>query len=72
MKLQTINPALAFLFPADVRKVLIHIKSYSGSVNHYNIVRDALGKKKHQRITIKEFAEYEGLPLEEIVTCLYG
>ena len=30
-------------------------------------IKDALGKKKHQRVTIKEFCDYIGFPFED--TC---
>lgn len=33
-------------------------------------LKDILGKKKHQRITIKEFCKHEGLDLNEVKAIL--
>lgn len=57
----TPHPALTYIFPKDVPRVLFHIKSYAGAYNHLRLVKAALGKAKHQKVTIQEFAEYEGL-----------
>lgn len=29
------------------------------------VVKDAFGKEKHQKLTISEFCDYYGLPIEE-------
>jgi anaerobic glycerol-3-phosphate dehydrogenase len=60
MKLALPNPALTFIFPKDIMKVLQHIGSYNGAWKHYSLIKSALGKADHQRITVKEFADYEG------------
>ncbi len=65
------NPALALITPADVQKVFRHIKSYKGAWFRIQKVKDALGKKKHQGVTVAEFADWEGLDVSIILTTIY-
>jgi hypothetical protein len=55
------DPALVFIFPKDVTRVLIHITTYKGAWLHYRAIKDNLGKLSHQKLTVKEFADWEGL-----------
>jgi hypothetical protein len=64
------DPAITFLFPKDIMRVLPHITSYNGAWLHYKLIKDTLGKQKHQRITILEFATYEGFPVSAVVKAL--
>jgi len=55
------DPALVFIFPKDVKRILIHLSTYQGAWLHHRKIKDSLGKRKHQRLTVKEFADWEGL-----------
>ena len=61
------DPALVFIFPKDVRRVLIHITTYQGAWLHYRAIKDSLGKQSHQKLTVKEFADWEGLDAQLIM-----
>jgi hypothetical protein len=61
------DPALIFLFPKDILRVLTHINTYNGAWKHYQAIKDSLGKQKHQRITVQEFANWEGLSAASIL-----
>jgi len=39
--------------------------SYTTAWKRLQVIKGALGKEKHQKITVKEFIEYEGLTMEE-------
>jgi hypothetical protein len=55
------DPALSFVFPKDVKRILTHITTYKGAWLHLQAIKDNLGKQKRQRLTIKEFADWEGI-----------
>jgi hypothetical protein len=40
--------------------------SYPTAHRRYVIIKDALGKKKHQKILVREYLEYEGVTSEDI------
>ena len=61
------DPALTFIFAKDIQRVLVHITTYKGAWLHLKGIRDSLGKARHQRLTVKEFADYEGLPPELVM-----
>jgi hypothetical protein len=71
MKLETPNPALTFISPADIMRVLTHITSYSGARNRLLRIKAGLGKKKHQGLSVKEFAEWEGLDSGAVMVTLH-
>ena len=71
MKLQERNPALTFICPKDVNRVLSHITSYMGAYYHLRNIKKCLGKQKHQGVTVKEFAEWEGLDIDAVQVALY-
>lgn len=51
----------------------LQIITGTGYRNSYNIMRklkDSLGKKDHQHVTIKEYCEYEGISETEVLTTL--
>ena len=39
--------------------------SYTTAWKRMQVIKSALGKEKHQKITVKEFIEYEGLTMED-------
>lgn len=41
-------------------------KSYCTALRKYITIKDALEKKEHQGITFQEYADYEGVNVEEI------
>lgn len=49
--------------PSDI-EILIG-RDISTAQKLLRTIKDALKKERHQRITIKEFCDYEGLPFEE-------
>ncbi len=54
------------LYPGDIMNIFDHINTYGGAWYRYNVTRKLLGKKKGQYILIKEFAEFEGIPEQDI------
>ncbi len=44
-----------------------HIGTRQGQRKHLVAVRDAIGKKPHQKLTIYEYAEYEGIPIQALI-----
>ncbi|MCW8312053.1 hypothetical protein K7A41_12535 [Sphingobacterium sp. InxBP1] len=51
--------------PKDIALVLD--LSPSQAQRKYRQAKDAYGKARHQQLTVREFAEYYDLPLEEIL-----
>ena len=49
---------------------LITGKSQKTCLKLIQTIKDALDKKKHQKLTIKEYCEYEGIQYEEVVEAL--
>ncbi len=45
-------------------------KSYKGAWKAYQALKDALGKKSHQKVTVTELASYEGVSVAEIMAVL--
>ena len=52
------------IYPEEV--ATITGRSISSSRALIRQIKDAYGKLKRQRVTIKEFCDYEGLPYEEV------
>lgn len=64
------NPALVYLFPKDVLRVITHITSYNGAWLRYQRIKKCLGKERHQYLTIQEFADWEGLDAHLVLNAL--
>ena len=54
--------------PKDIQ--IITGKHYSKALVEHELVRDALGKPKHGKLTIKEYCEYFQLNYQEVITHL--
>lgn len=55
-----------FIYAKDLMRIFTHLTSYSGAMYRYNIMKTTLNKKKHQFVTVVEFSDYEGLPIEKV------
>jgi hypothetical protein len=53
------NPAITFIKPKDAMPILQ--LTYHGAYKHLQKIKDSLGKLPRQYLTVKEFAEWEGL-----------
>lgn len=58
------------MYPKDVQRIMG--KNYTQSRLYLMKVKQQLGKDSHQFVSVKEFSEYTGLPLEEVVRCIIG
>ena len=57
----------------DAKEVAIVLgKSVVTGQTLLRTIKDVLGKKKHQPVTIKEFCDYEGLPFEVVFNMING
>jgi hypothetical protein len=56
-----------FLYPADLLCIYDHITHYQTALKKYNRIKNMLGKQKHQKLTVKEFADWEMIPEQEII-----
>lgn len=52
------------IYPKDIE--IVQDLSPRQAYRRYQSVKDAYGKQKHQELTFREFAEYYGLPLEDV------
>ena len=52
------------IYPSDIIEILG--KSLTTSQTLVRTIKDSLGKKKFQPLTIKEFCDYMDLPFEEV------
>jgi len=57
-----------FITTADIQ--ILTGDSYSSAWRQYRACKDALDKKKHQKVTIKEYADYIGANSQEIIEAL--
>jgi hypothetical protein len=49
----------------------LHGKHYMTGIRMYNAIKTALGKdKKHHKLTVQEYATYEGISLSEVTAAL--
>lgn len=64
------NPALVFIFPKDVLRILTHLTTYDGAWCRLKRIKKCLGKERHQHLTIQEFADWEGLNAQDILNVL--
>ena len=58
-----------FLRPKDLM-VLKDYSTYNTAWQAYRRLKDCLGKQKHQHITLREFADYEGIDIAEVYQTL--
>ncbi|MFD2554738.1 hypothetical protein [Sphingobacterium tabacisoli] len=52
------------IYPKDIEIILD--LSPRQAHRRYQLAKDAYGKQKHQELTFREFADYYGLPLDDI------
>ncbi len=52
------------IYPSDIAILLG--KSLATAQTLLRTIKDALGKKKRQNVTIAEFCDYQGLPYDEV------
>ncbi|MEI6122272.1 MAG: hypothetical protein WCQ95_01455 [Bacteroidota bacterium] len=61
-----------------MKRILITVKdiqiltglSYQSAYRAMQHLRDALSKQKHQKVTIKEYTDYNGLKIDEVADVL--
>lgn len=70
MKSTAVPAGLRIITPADIHRIFPHIKSYKGAWDRIKRVKEGLGKKKHQQITVVDLAEWEGLDVSIIMVTL--
>lgn len=56
------------MYPSDV--IMLTDKSESYARKEIQKLKKALNKEKHQKVTIKEYCQYYGLILEEVLGVL--
>ncbi|NUY81883.1 hypothetical protein HUK80_13345 [Flavobacterium sp. MAH-1] len=56
------------IYPKDVQRIMG--KSYRQARLYLSKIRKDLGKQPKQLISIREFSQYTGLPLEDIIATL--
>lgn len=59
-----------FLYYTDLLKIYPHLTTTAGAHKKYTTLKKCLGKKDHQMITVKEFADWQDVPVEDIVQAL--
>lgn len=60
-------PPPLFIYPLDLMKIYTHYTSRFGAYKKYATLRKLLNKRKDQYITVKELADWEDVPVEEII-----
>ena len=56
------------IYPSDIR--LLTDKSDSYARKEIQILKKVLNREKHQKVTIKEYCDYYGFKLEEVIKVL--
>lgn len=64
---RSIRPRRVLMAPGDLRLFFGHLLGEKGVAKHWATMKAALGKARHQRVTIHEFAEYEGIDIAVVV-----
>lgn len=59
---------LVVIFPKDVERITGRGEAYGRRV--ISIIRNKVGKDKHQFVTYREFCEFSGLTMEEVMAAL--
>ena len=54
-----------FLYPKDLS--ILTGRTEKQARKTYETIKQSLGKQEHQKITIEEYATYEGIAVEEII-----
>jgi hypothetical protein len=58
------------MYPKDVQRVMG--KTYTQARLYLKKIREHLNKEDHQLISIQEFCNYSGLPIEEVTRSIGG
>jgi hypothetical protein len=58
------------IYPKDVQVITGKSSRHSRYLVH--IIKQSLGKKEHQLLTIKEFCQFTGVPQNEVEAALEG
>jgi hypothetical protein len=56
------------MYPKDVQRILG--KEYTQARRYLIKIKKHLNKADHQLISVEEFSQYSGLPLEEVQRCM--
>jgi|TARA_R110001592_G_scaffold362840_1_gene678487 hypothetical protein len=59
------TPKRACIYPKDIQRITGRSERYGRKL--LQDIRDYFDKKPHQFVTIKEFSEYSGIEMEEVV-----
>ncbi|WP_298152363.1 hypothetical protein [Flavobacterium sp.] len=57
------------MYPKDVQRIMG--KEYTQARRYLIKIKKHLKKEDHQYISVEEFADYTGLPIEEILRSMY-
>lgn len=57
------------MYPKDVQRIMG--KSYTQSRLYLKKIKKHLAKEDYQYISVEEFSKYSGLPVEEILRCMF-
>lgn len=60
-----------FVYYYDLLKIYNNIRTLAGAHKRYKAIKEALGKKEHQYITLKEFADWNDVPETDVIRVLY-
>lgn len=55
-----------FVYAADLMNIYTHFTNPHSCYKKYRVLKKLIGKKEHQYITVKELAEWEGIPENEL------
>ncbi|RKS03427.1 hypothetical protein C8C84_3185 [Flavobacterium sp. 102] len=58
------------MYPKDVQRIMG--KTYTQARLYLKKIKKHLNKLEHQYISVQEFCDYSGLPLEEVIRCIVG
>ncbi len=58
------------MYPKDVQRIMG--KTYTQARLYLIKIKKHLNKQDHQFVSVKEFSDYSGLPLEEVERCIVG
>jgi hypothetical protein len=63
-------PKPIFIYYTDLLKIYPNLTSLSGANARYRALKTKLGKEPHQLITVKEFAQYNGIEEELVIEAI--
>ena len=58
------------IYPKDAQRIMG--KTYNQARLYLKKIKSHLNKEEHQYVSVHEFCEYTGLPLEEVMRCIVG